>query len=360
MRADASARWTARDPPRARRAVPPSSTSTSSRPNSARSPAASRAMTPSGLVSTRGEPEALGGRRGVLGQGRAQAPAGPRHMGQHVGRRVADIDDQGAGLANQRLERQRSDRRARGAVEPQDRAGFGPRFGQRLLEAGIVEDVGGASPHLQEPEPGNGGADRVVVDEHAARVLGADVVIRTHDERAFRGVARSSKMPRLVLIAIAHVEDIGRARRVVAPLARGWRDLSTEARPAGRGCGRARGRARRACGLGAVANRVAPRSRTKPSRRQPRVPFQSTYTSLGTPAATRLAPPRIPRVRDMQFTTTFVVGRRHEVVEAAQHLAGRRIDAAGDVAGLVLLARAAVDEHPVLPARDARVRARGA
>jgi len=38
------------------------------------------------------------------------------------------------------------------------------------------------------------------------------------------------------------------------------------------------------------------------------VPFQSTYTSFGTPAATRLVPPRIPRVRDIQFTTTFVVG----------------------------------------------------
>src|SRR5262249_6436897 len=42
----------------------------------------------------------------------------------------------------------------------------------------------------------------------------------------------------------------------------------------------------------------------------------------------------------------------HEIVEAAQHLAGRRVDAAGNVASLVLLARAAVDEHPVLPARE--------
>jgi hypothetical protein len=43
---------------------------------------------------------------------------------------------------------------------------------------------------------------------------------------------------------------------------------------------------------------------------------------------------------------------RHEIVEAAQHLAGRRVDAAGNAARLVLLAWAAVDEHPVLPARD--------
>src|SRR5204863_9789316 len=42
----------------------------------------------------------------------------------------------------------------------------------------------------------------------------------------------------------------------------------------------------------------------------------------------------------------------HEIVEAAEHLAGRRIDTAGDVARLVLAARAAVDEHPVLPARE--------
>src|SRR4029077_13777137 len=41
----------------------------------------------------------------------------------------------------------------------------------------------------------------------------------------------------------------------------------------------------------------------------------------------------------------------HEIVEATEHLAGRRIDAAGDVARLILPARAAVDEHPVLPAR---------
>src|SRR5229473_3208002 len=39
-------------------ALPPASTSTSAKPNAARSLAASRAMTPSALVSTRGEPEA--------------------------------------------------------------------------------------------------------------------------------------------------------------------------------------------------------------------------------------------------------------------------------------------------------------
>src|SRR5262249_4540397 len=83
------------------------------------------------------------------------------------------------------------------------------------------EDVGRATPHLRQPERGNGRADRVVVDEHATGVLGAHVVIRIHHECAFRGVARSSKVPRFVLITIAHVKDISGARRVVAPLCEG-------------------------------------------------------------------------------------------------------------------------------------------
>src|SRR5262249_15432360 len=66
-----------------------------------------------------------------------------------------------------------------------------------------------------------GGADRIVVDEHTAGVLGAHVVIRTHHECAFRDVARASQMPRFVLITVTHVKDIGGLRRVVSPLPEG-------------------------------------------------------------------------------------------------------------------------------------------
>src|SRR3989441_10585448 len=142
-------------------------------------------------------------------------------MGTHVGSRVADIDDQGVGMVQQRVERRRRQRRARGSVESQDLSGFGPRFGQRPVAAGIVEDVWRATPHLRQPERGNGRSDRVVVDEHAAGVLGTDVVIRTHHECAFRGVARPIKMPRFVLITIAYVKDVGGLRRVVSPLLEG-------------------------------------------------------------------------------------------------------------------------------------------
>src|SRR5262249_22953316 len=90
--------------------------------------------------------------------------------------------------------------------------------GQRVLEGRIVEDVGCSAPHLQEPEPGNRGPNRVVVGEDAAGVLGADVMIRAHDERAFGGVARAREMPGLVFRAVPDVKDIRRARRVVAPL----------------------------------------------------------------------------------------------------------------------------------------------
>src|SRR5262249_27007332 len=87
--------------------------------------------------------------------------------------------------------------------------------------ADIVEDVGRATPHLRQPECGNGRSHHVVVDEYAAGILGADGVIRTHHECAFRGVARSSQMSRFVPLTIARVKNIEGLRRVASPLLEG-------------------------------------------------------------------------------------------------------------------------------------------
>ena len=116
-------------------------------------------------------------------------------------------------------------------------------------------------------------------------------------------------MPGLVLIAIAHVEDIRGARGIVAPLRERGAIDRLKTRAPGESADSLAGALTSDEELGPAANRVAPRSSVKPSRSQPRVPFLSAYTSLGTPAAMRLVAPKIPRVRDMQFTTTFVVGR---------------------------------------------------
>ena len=254
-------------------------------------------------------------------------------------------------MAHQRLERLRRHRRARGAVKPQDLSGFWPRCGQRPVEAGIVEDVGRATPHLRQPERGNGRSYRVVVDEHAAGVLGANVVIQTHHECAFRGVARSSKMPRFVLITIAHVKDIGGLRRVVAPLREGGAIYRPNAGAPGEVAG--------------ALTSTLTGLRTRSSG----VPCGPTfeYQTLKEPA-TGAVPEHIHFIRhtggdqaratedpsSARHTIHHHLRRRlaHQIVEAAQHLAGRRVDAAGNVASLVLLARAAVDEYPVLPACD--------
>src|SRR2546426_5721329 len=106
-------------------------------------------------------------------------------------------------------------------------------------------------------------------------------------------------MSRFVLITIAHVKDIGGLRRVVAPLREGGAIYRPNAGTPGEVAGALTGALTGLRTRGSGENRVAPRSSAKPSRSQPRVPFQSTYTSFGTPAATRLVPPRVPRVRDI-------------------------------------------------------------
>jgi hypothetical protein len=85
-------------------------------------------------------------------------------------------------MAHELVERLRRDRRTGGAVKPQNLSGSGPPFGQRPGEAGIVEDIWGATSHLRQPHRGDGRSDRIVVDEHAPGVLGTEVVIRAHHE----------------------------------------------------------------------------------------------------------------------------------------------------------------------------------
>ena len=158
-------------------------------------------------------------------------------------------------------------------------------------------------------------------------------------------------MPRFVLITIAHVKDIGGVRRVVLPLFEGGAIYRPNAGTPGEVAGAL---------TGALTGW---RTRGSGEACGPTLEYQT----LQEPAA-RAVPEHIHLIRhtggDEARATEDAAGARHtihyhlrrrlahEIVEAAQHLAGRRVDAAGNVASLVLLARAAVDEHPVLPARD--------
>src|SRR5262249_18415607 len=148
--------------------------------------------------------------------------------------------------------------------------------------------------------------------------------------------------PGLVLVAITHVEDIRRARRVGAPPRERGAIDRLKTRPPGEGAGSLT----RACtsdgswGCG-----------------EPRGPPLEGQT-LEKPAASPI-PERIHLVRhaggdeargpeDASGAGHAIhhhLRRRsgHEIVEAAEHLAGRRIDAAGDVTRLILPTRTAVD-----------------
>src|SRR5262249_58835532 len=164
--------------------------------------------------------------------------------------------------------------------------------------------------------------------------------------------------PSLVFSAVAHVEDVHRARRVVAPPRERGAIDRLKTCPPGEGAG----------SLAGALTREWSRRRGKPRGS----PLESQ--SLEKPAAGAV-PERIHLVghtggdqaRGAEDSTgaghaihDHLRGRTgHEVVEAAEHLAGRRVDAAGDVARLILAARAAVDEHPVLPARERAVELAG-
>src|SRR5262245_22790023 len=158
-------------------------------------------------------------------------------------------------------------------------------------------------------------------------------------------------MPRFVLLTIAHVKDIGGLRRVVSPLLKGGAIYRPNAGTPGESTG----------ALTSTLTGVRTRGSGEPGG--PTLEYQT----LKEPA-TGAVPEHIHLIRytsgDEARATEDAAGARHtihhhlrrraayEIVEAAQHLAGRRVDATGNVASLVLLARAAVDEHPVLSARE--------
>src|SRR5262249_61680538 len=217
-----------------------------------------------------------------------------------------------------------------------------------------IEDMRSSAPHLRQAEPGNRGANRVVVGELAAGVLGADEVIRAHDERAFRGVARARHVPGLVFRPIAHVEDVRRARRVLAPPRERGAIDRRKTRPPGEGAGSL---------AGALTSE---RSGGRGEPRRPALEGQALELPATGAVSERIdiighaggneargpqASPRAGHAIDHHLRRRS----EDEVVEAAEHLAGRRIDAAGNVAGFVLAARAAVDEPPVLSARERAV-----
>src|SRR5215472_3369471 len=198
------------------------------------------------------------------------------------------------------------------------------------------------------------GVERPICNSQSPAIVARTVSSSASTQRAFRGVARARHVPGLVFSPIAHVEDVRRARRVVAPPRERGAIDRRKARPPGEGAGSLAG---------------ALTSERSGGRGEPRRPALEGQ-ALELPA-TGAVPERIDLIghaggneargpEDSSGAGHAIdhhLRRRSEdeVVEAAEHLAGRRIDAAGNVAGFVLAARGAVDEHPVLSARERAV-----